>query len=181
MTQILSLPHWTIGDPLPATGNAEADRALNRRFVELQECLESLVAQTSKQIEDALYHSSQEALAEVTTTSGTYVELSGGPEITIATRPGLMIAVLLDVEAKTTAGSAFCAAALDGGTTLGESNTGSATYVRLLSGPLGGGTYPDGRLAVFPATATSHTLTMVYKTTAGTASFQNRRIWAFNL
>jgi hypothetical protein len=105
-----------------------------------------------------------------------------------------MIAVLADVEMKVTGGTASAIVEVDGSAayTCGSLST-SATYVRTLSSTVGGAlvgvtsftgaTYPAGSLAIFPASATSHTLAVKYLSHDGvsTASFKNRRIWAWVL
>ena len=92
----LGLPHWSIAEALPAPDDADYGLKFRHFQRAIQENFEHLESQTTKLVNDALVHPSVEALGEVTTTSASYVELSGGPEITVATRPGLMVAVLLD-------------------------------------------------------------------------------------
>ncbi len=96
-----------------------------------------------------------------------------------------MIALLMTAELKNSAGDtpAF-AGLLDGtGITVGGAATTSTAYLGMISTPdLAGGPWTAGGLAVFPATTTSHTIAMSYKCgAAGTASFKNRRIWAWVL
>ena len=92
----LSLPNWNLLDRLTPPSDPRFGQELERRMRAVHENFEALVSQTESHLADSLVHESTEALGEVTTTSGTYVELSGGPEITVRTRPGLMVAVLLD-------------------------------------------------------------------------------------
>ena len=123
----------------------------------VHENFEALVSQTESHLADSFVHESTEALGEVTTTSASYVELSGGPEITVRTRPGLMIAVLLDCEAKNSGGStSVFSAVVDGGSDdLGAGTSANTSYVRVLSSGSDIDPLPNGKLAVFPATATS--------------------------
>ena len=71
---------------------------------------------------------------------------------------------------------------MDGGSDdLGAGTSATTSYVRVLSSGSDIDPFPNGKLAVFPATATSQTITMVYRVNANTGSFRNRRIHAFNL
>jgi hypothetical protein len=182
-----NLPHWGLGDGDP-------DKDVGERLQWVQENFEELISQTARRINASRVHEPEEALGEVTTTSTSYVGLTGGPAITVPCRPGLMIAVLMDVELKCQAGD-FAEIVGELGTSatyVGGTATASTTYERRLSSPVPftgppptftSSAYPGGMLAVFPATATSHTITVKYSTTnaGSTASFKNRRIWAWPL
>lgn len=123
-----------------------------------------------------------EALEEVSTSSAAYIDL-GGPEITVPTRPGAIVAVLCDVDMRNSASSLTnFAAELDGsGQLLAIGEDASNVYRRVLSG----GRFPNGDLAVFPATANEHTLRLKYGIVAGGGTgvgfWRNRRLWAFTL
>ena len=188
MAEDFNLPHWTIRDPLPsAQGEAKGfDNALSNRTDAIHENFESFVSQTAKRFRDLAVHPPEEALGEVSTTSASYVSLSGGPTFTIQCRAGLMIAVLAEAEVKASGGSASFAVRVDGVTAdicCGDSGVTSATYVRRLSSrDTVGAAWPQGQLAVFPATATSHTLDMIYLNNPGganTSFYRNRRLWAW--
>jgi hypothetical protein len=170
-----NLPHWGLGDGDPS-------KELSERLQWVQENFEELATQTARRISATQAHPADEALGEVTTTSTSFVELSGGPEVTIEAREGLLIHVLLDLELKVTGATAFAQVVLDGSTVVAALNSTSATYERKLSQSStgAGGAYPGGVLVSFPATSTSHTLTVEYGASAGpvTASFKNRRLWA---
>lgn len=194
MSEDFNLPHWNIRDPLPSSQAKGFDNALSGLTDQIHENFEELVGQTAKRLRAMSVQPPTEALGEVTTTSGSYVSLTGGPSITVACRPGLMIAVLTDVEMKVTGGHSVATVEVDGSAAyVCGSQTASATYVRTLSSTVDGGlagitdflgfTYPAGSLAVFPATATSHTLEVKYLShdAVSTASFQNRRLWAWVL
>jgi hypothetical protein len=84
MPEDFNLPHWIIGDRLPSSGDVKFDSALDDVKRAVHENFEEMISQTTRRFQSALVHEPEEALGEVTTTSGSYVSLSGGPSITVA-------------------------------------------------------------------------------------------------
>jgi len=113
-----------------------------------------------------------------TTTSATYTDLTTvGPQVTVTTGTSVLIMITADLgDPSNTAGFIRAAFAVSGATTRAASDNEALIF----AGSLVGGSDPinTGSRAVVinGLTAGSNIFTMKYKTSAGTASFQNRNI-----
>ena len=121
--------------PLPKDDLKKLATALEERLDAAAWAIQHIDSQFPLHDWQTRFHVPVEALGEVSTSSASFVGLSGGPSITVGCRPGMMIAVLMDAELKNGGGStSVVAGELDSsGTHVGGMASASGTYVRTLS------------------------------------------------
>ena len=115
------------------------------------------------------------------TTSTTYTDLAtSGPAVTITTGTKALVIMTARVIMNTAGDTGFFAYAVSGATTIAVTDdTGGRFQTDYPNGYAGAQFSSASRLTTL--TAGSNTFTMKYKTSAGTASFQNRQIIVIDL